>query len=141
MTAVAPEYGMRALLSADPTVRAIVGERGYPQRLPLNPTLPAYTYQRISTTRSHIHAGPATNASARIQLTLWGRSERETRALADATAAVLDGYTGTVLLEDDEGQAVVIGSLLLANEVANFEPRTELHQISQDYLAWHVIGG
>lgn len=119
----------------DAAVAGIIGNgdspesyRIYPLRLPQGYTLPAISFQRISTDREHvIDDGPIGWAWARFQLDMWAETYAEVRQLAEAVRQALDGYN------DEMGDVTVAGAFA-EGERDLYEEQTEIYRVTQDYL-------
>ena len=104
------KVGLRTILINDTAVAAIVAARISPTHLKQSETIPAITYQRVSTGREYlIHEGPIGQVSSRIQYACWAETDTEAEALADAVRLALDGYSGlsgsmTIESVNSEGQ-------------------------------------
>lgn len=89
------------MLTHDSGVVAINGARVYPMRLPIDPTFPAITYQRITGDRVRSHSGPSGLASPLFQINCWGGPTSVASAylaakrLARAVRIALDGFKGS----------------------------------------------
>lgn len=81
---------IRELLLADAPLSALVLERIYPLRMPMNTILPALTIHKISDARNHItgHGYP------RYQISCWGATFAEVHTVADAVIECLHRYKG-----------------------------------------------
>lgn len=127
-------------LTANAGVAALVGPRVYPVRLPTNVTLPAVSYQRISSTRLHSHQGASGLAHPRLQVDCWGRSYSSARGVATAVRKALDGYRGAF---GGGGNQVPIGGVFLDNEmdvpeeIDEDEDDVPLYHIALDFMIWH----
>ena len=90
------ETALRAILTGDAPVAALVAARVYPVYLPQAPTYPAVTYQLI-TGQSHYALGaPSHLAELRVQLDCWAGSYAEVQTLRSAVITALGGYRGTI---------------------------------------------
>lgn len=76
-------------------------DRILPLALERHPTLPAITYQRISTPRDLAHNGSQGYADYRVQMTCWAHRTpdmsgyRLAKDLAEEVRVALDGWRGT----------------------------------------------
>lgn len=77
-------------------VVAIASTRGYPLMVPLDTTLPAWAYQRISGIPDQTHEGPSGLVFGRFQITCLGDRYTQAVSLENAIRACLDGFTGTM---------------------------------------------
>ena len=121
------EAGLQAKVANDPTVSGLCGTRVYPVKLPDSPTLPAVTYQGISTNPDSTMDGPSGFVEVRLQFDCWGETYGDAKTLQDAVRLALDGYTG--LLSD--GTAVFNVMLDTASDL--YEPDSRLYRASTDY--------
>jgi hypothetical protein len=116
------ESSLRAVLLASPAVAALVGTRVYPMTLPQAPTLPAVTFQRISTVPDHLLDAESWRVPCRVSLSLWASSFDGMRALADAVTTALRGYSGNGLR-----------LVRLLNMTDDYEPETKLFRVIADF--------
>lgn len=89
------EQALYARLAAVAGVTALVSTRIYPVKLPQNATLPAVTYQRVSTSRAGAMGADPGVAWARIQVTSWATSYSGLKSLSEAVRAALQRYSGS----------------------------------------------
>ncbi len=123
------------LLGNDATVAGLVGNddspetyRIYPLRLPQGYTLPAVSFQRVSTNRDHvIDDGPIGWAWARFQFDLWSETYTDVRDLSNAVRQALDGYNGTL-------GTITVPGIFIESERDLFDETTEFYRVTQDYL-------
>lgn len=131
------EEAVRAVLLADPTVAALVGDRVYPMHLPQTCVLPAIVYQRISTVGSIDLGGDTGLSRIRLQVTHWAEGFDAARALARATvgdpesveAGALTGYSG----DTGAGELQLVRLENLADvEDADWKPGTRINGVRTD---------
>jgi hypothetical protein len=99
--------------------------RVYPVILPDDPTLPAISYQRISTTRQYSTTGPVALNRVRVQFDCWARSYPEVKQLQVALLAALENrsaYAGTA-----------IDSVSLITSADGFEQSARLYRVTSDF--------
>lgn len=84
------------LLKNDATVAALVGTRIYSMYLPEGESLPAITFQQISGVPNYSCDGAVGQRESRYQITGWGVTAVQARALAAAIDAAVSAYGGTV---------------------------------------------
>lgn len=89
------EEGLYTKLSGTAGITALVGSRIYSTRLPQGATLPAITFQRISTTRDIHHGGPVQGAEAFFQISCWAATPKAGKEIAAAVRAAVHGVHGT----------------------------------------------
>jgi len=126
------ETGIVATLAAAATTAA---SRIHPKVLPQGVTLPAITYQRLSTPRVNSHDGPSGLAFPRFQINTWAETYAAAKTLADEIRAALDGTTGV-------WDSVVVQRCELEDEgdlqpVAIEGVSRRRHGIRQDYVIAH----
>ena len=91
---MAIEQSIRKILADDSTVAGLVSSRIYPQVIPQGASMPAITYQQVSCNREFNHDGPADFADFRFQINCWSNTYTQSRSLADAVRAALNGASG-----------------------------------------------
>lgn len=116
---------LRNALVLDATVAASVGTRVYPGRLPQGATMPAITYNRISTVRDASHSG-AGLAWARFQLDCWAETYGAADTLATAVIALFHAKRGRMA-----GQATLVD-----NDVDDKDPDANLYRRIVDVLIY-----
>lgn len=100
------ENAIVAIAKASPDIAALLGanaSRFYPDAIPIEPTLPAAAYQRVTTVRRSRKLRvdrPASGVASQlvttlVQMTLFARSPSERAALGDAFIRAFVGVVGT----------------------------------------------
>lgn len=112
------ETSLYSTLTGNSGVSALIATRLYPLVLPQKPTLPAATYQRISTRPVSTRSGNGLDF-VRMQIDCYGATYANAKALA---AAVVAALTNT-------GQ--------LQQMMDGFDDTPEIYRVSVDFL----IGG
>jgi hypothetical protein len=126
---VAFEDGLFTYLSTYPGLAALIGTRLYPLLLPQDPTLPAVTYQRISTPmmlafeRSFL-------PHPRFQFDCWAASFPAARAVAEQVKLALDVYRGAMGAE-------TIQASILDTDRDTYEPQAKIFHSIVDAIIWH----
>jgi len=123
------ETEVRARLVADATVSGLIGTRAYALVLPQGVTYPALTYSKISGVRLHNLDGAAGRAFPRISISMWSGSYVECQSLAAAVRHSLDGFNGTL--------ATIKCTILIDNEIDDYDGTVEKYRILQDYRVSH----
>jgi len=118
------EADLFADLCADPALAALIGTRVYHGPLVQGATLPAVTYQRISTAPDYSHDGGSGLAQVRIQCNCWASTAVGAIALAAALRAVVEGRT-------------LLGVCFVENELDDYEPDTCHWRRIVDLMIWH----
>jgi hypothetical protein len=124
------EEGIVTFLKSDAPLTAVIGSRVYPMRLPQGETLPAVTYQRISSPPRSSHDGASTLKNPRFQFKSWGETYADARTVADLLKAALDGYVGLM-------GTVAVQNTIIMNDLDYNDPQTETYQGVVDAIIWH----
>lgn len=111
-------------LAADAGVSALVGTRIYPRRLPQSPTVPAITYQRIS---SGPQLGTTSLRRSRYQLNCWDLTPDGVQALADVVKGALEEHSDT-----DQTPGIKMAEII--NEIDTTDDETELERVIVDVM-------
>lgn len=85
-----------SLLSADPGVAALVGDRIFPERLPQGQALPAITYAVIDDRERVNLSGPRGHTTTRVQVDALAATGKLATATDKAVRDALHGFAGTV---------------------------------------------
>lgn len=129
------DEGLYTYLSTFAGLTALVSTRVYAYKIPQGATLPAVTFQRISTARSLTHDTSGAGgdlSSPRFQFDAWATTYSSAKAIANQLRAALNGKKGTI------ATGVSINAALVEDERPSYEPETNIYQISCDYFIWHV---
>ena len=113
------ESSVYAALSGAGAVTAIAGQRVYVGHVKQAESLPALTYERVSTTPNPTLGANNPTTSARCQVDAWAETYAEARALADAARV-----------------AVLTLTAVWLNEMYQYEPDVGVHHISIDFSVW-----
>jgi hypothetical protein len=92
---VTPEQAVFEHLAGDSAVRALAGDRLYPERLPQKATFPALTYTRISNLTSLTQDGPTGSERPRVEIDAWAETYGAAVTLAEAVKSALHGRAWT----------------------------------------------
>lgn len=130
------EEGLAYFLKNTAGITALVSTRIFPNKLPQTTTLPAITFQRISTPRVHTHdtSGAGGTAHPRIQIDVWGETYESCKDVTDAIRTALNGYKGTMGAVDP----VTVQGALIDEERYDNSPDTGMQRIMSDYIVWHL---
>jgi len=88
------EEGLYTFLTGTTAIFALVGTRIYPLLIPLDATLPAVAYQRISGPFEAAHDGPTGLVRARMQIMCVGETYAAARGVTMAIVTAMLGYRG-----------------------------------------------
>lgn len=96
MSLKSPEAVLRAALTNNATVAALLGTKVYPVVAPAEATYPFVTWRRIQVLRQQTLANPMGVPKVTVEFSIYGATYDQARQVADAMRQVLDGYRGTV---------------------------------------------
>ena len=135
MTIISIEEGIFSRLSTYTSLATLISTRVYPLKLPQTVTLPAITYQRISTPRELTHDQQAGGlAMPRFQFTCWGTTFSSVKGVVKELRNCLNGFSGTF---GSGASTVSVGGVLSANEIDSFDPESGLYWTAVDYFIHH----
>lgn len=83
------EEAVNQILRSSQTITEICAQRGYPDALPQGATLPAYTYEEISSDSEHDLQAASGFAHTRIQISCYGNKRHDANRLRSAIRTVL----------------------------------------------------
>lgn len=127
------EEAVKARLAAVAGVTALISTRVYPVKLPQSATLPAVTYQRVSTIRENAMGADPGVARTRLQVTSAATSYSALKGVTEAVRAALQRYSGTI-------GGVVVLDVFLDNETDLFgeeENDAGVYLTAQDFIVIH----
>jgi len=107
------------------TLKALVGNRFYPDVAPLGVAKPYGTYQQVGGEAPTLLAGVPSKRNARMQITFWSLTRAEANSLAVLAEAALETATSSTF------QAKPLGAF-----VADHEEETKLFGARQDFSIW-----
>lgn len=126
------EAAIRAHLIADAGLSALIGARVYPVQLPQRPTLPAITYQDISTLPTQHRDNPyPKHRRSRYQFDCWAGDYDTTLAVRVALEAAMGD-----IAQVSEPR---IDVALLQNGQGNVVPAAGRWRATLDYFIWHEV--
>lgn len=115
----------------DLTVEGL-GIEVFPLELPPSVTLPACTYQRISTVREYTHNGDALLERLRYQFDVYTETYQEAREYSDALRDTWSGYSGQVYESPD----IFISAAFILGDRDLYEPEPACYHVSTDVSMW-----
>lgn len=117
---------IREKLLADAAVKALVGDRIFPQVAKQETARPYITYAVVSDVPEATQDGAPADLlrSARLQLDMWSATYGQAHQLARAVDNVVGALAGTDL------------SATLESAMDLYEDETQLHRVSADYIVW-----
>jgi hypothetical protein len=110
-------------------ISSLVGTRAHPIFLPQSPTLPAISYQRISSTGQN---GTSERKQSRWQINCWASTHVGVTALAAAVKAGLEEY-------HDADQTPAIDYVRVVGELDDFDDTVKTYRIIIDVML-HTTG-
>ena len=134
MSLKSPEAVLRTALVGATAVTTLVGSRIYPVLAPASAALPFVTWRRSGIQREQTLGGPMGMPRVTVEYSIYGTTYEQTREVADAMRAVLDGYGGTAdnttvkqtSLEDESDDFVQLAG-------ADLPP---VYQVTQRFDVW-----
>ena len=124
------EAGLISLLVANNGVHALVGGRIYPLLLPETPTLPAVTYQVISTVPVYSLDGAAGAQKVRIEFNAWANTYGECKQVSAAIRTTLESYRGALT------DSTFVATVAVVNSTDYYDDTARLYRVQTDYSFW-----
>lgn len=120
---VDPMELVHVAVSGAPGVSALVGDRVYPYRIPLDPVWPLVTFFIVSGVRTVTLGGLDGVGNFQFQVDSWSAANgKESRDIADAVRAAMDEAPLLNIAAVDERQA--------------YEQTGKRYRTSQDFSCW-----
>jgi hypothetical protein len=129
-----------AFLTADSAIAAAVPAGGgkyhvYPNKLPQGEKpAKSIVYQEISQLGDHHNEGPSGLTRSRIQVTGWGKTPADARAIGLLVKARLDGYRGTM---GSGGDAISIQGIFFQDSRDLYDDAVKLDGKQMDFFIWY----
>lgn len=120
------EEAVRSVLLGAPSVSALAGNRVAFVLAKQGTALPFIVLATISDAAEHDQDGPVDVSSARIQVDAYGLTYGDAKRLGRAVRAVLDGYSGGILL------GVFLAGTRDGSDT--LQDGTTVYRVSADYL-------
>lgn len=120
---------LAAKLTGTAALALLVGTRVGPPPVRQADTMPAITYRRDG---GGPLLGMTTNTGLAMpvyELSCWGRTKTEAKAVAEAVDAALSRW-------EDPASSPVVLDALLQDEADEYDPDTELHAVVQSWEIW-----
>jgi hypothetical protein len=93
-------------------------------------TVPYLTWQQISGPREHAMVQDPGLAHPRYQFSVWADSYKSAKTVGAQVIDCFQDWTGTV-------GGVVIQRAFFEGDRDSYDPDTETHQVSADFIIWH----
>lgn len=128
------ETAVTAHLLAQPGLTALIGNRLYPMVIPQTATLPAVTYQRISSVRHSAMVADTGVATVRLSFNCWAAAYPQAKAVAKELRAALQRCADTI----GSGANTVSGvASFVVAEYDDYEPDTGRYRVMLDFEISH----
>jgi hypothetical protein len=128
--------GVNAKLLSTAAIKALVADRGYPDVLPQDVMLPAYTFTLISDVPSHHLGGISGLSEARVQVDCYAATRTIANQLAEAVRIAIDGQRGT--FGSEAVRTCHLESVFSSAEQPVDASDKWRYVTTQDYLVWYV---
>lgn len=107
-------------LSKNPEIKAMVGGRIYPLKLPQTPAYPAITYFQVSDPGINTKQGRY-GGKPRVQISCWAKKYTEAKILAQKVIEAMSKYTK---------------ENINVNEFDTYEDEADIYQVPLDFIIW-----
>lgn len=118
-------------LLADVTLNGLIGGKLFVMRIPQSETLPAITYQDISTVTTQAHGEASALPRIRFQFTIHAGSVSAATAICQALKNRLDGYRGAM---GTGAYQTEVDAVLFKNQITDDDTETGIIRRLQDYV-------
>lgn len=137
MTLIDPRPAIQDILTDDPAVAALIGNRVYPVILPQKPVIPAVTYSEISSIGDMHMRGPSGLMQSRFQFSVWGSTTSSVSQVASAVKSALNGFSGDKAYGSSSPQEVVtFRGVMFQNANDLYDSTAMLHYRTMDFTFW-----
>ena len=121
-----PEMVLHNAITSDASITSHVGYRVYPHLAPAVDDLPFVSWRRVAIRREQTLAFPMGVPTVQLEYLIFAESYLESRQIADAMRAVLDGFTGSfdnttvrhTMLDSEEDQVISLDGSEVPNAYA-----------------------
>jgi hypothetical protein len=120
------ETRIYSLLSSDVTIKQRVNTRIYPVVMPQDVTLPAISYQRISSDPANTLSGFSGLKQSSVAINAWARTYDEAKQIAAEIHAAMEKATAF--------------KCVLINDMDGYDQDINLYVVSHDYSCWNQEG-
>lgn len=120
-------------LKADSGLNSLIAGRIYPLRLPDPHTLPAMTYQRISTVGRVAHDGALPDVESRFQFDIWSNRYGDGRSVFVALTNALLGFNAHM-------GDIQVSIPSQPRALDDYETETGLYRVMTEFMIWHTEG-
>jgi hypothetical protein len=120
---------LRAMILADPAVKALVVDRVHPVILPQPVDLPAVVLNVVSVVPVMSHAGPSGLMKVRVQVDCYGKTYLDAAKVAQALRTLLSGFRGFA-------RGSNVPAVFLEAERDLYDSDLVLYRRSQDFIVW-----
>lgn len=121
------EKDLRTYMLSRAAINTLIGTRMYAIKLKQNPTLPAVTYNRISSVRRRSHSGDSNLTRPRIQYSSFAETYEDAVEVADAIEAEMKSFSGTA-------ESSNIYAAIVENRIDLLDPESKYYMIAIDLM-------
>jgi hypothetical protein len=122
------EAGLYQLITSSPAFSSVASNRLHAVLLPTDSTLPAATYQRISTKALYTLDGRVNLTQARFQFDTWAGTYADAKNLMAAINTAIDNYSGDL----PDGTHVFGVQLYSCSD--RYEQEARIYRVTADYM-------
>ena len=127
------EEALVAYLKSCSGLSSLISSRIYPLTVPQDSTLPAASYQVISTDREPAFVQDTESASKMVQISSWATTLKKAKETAEQVRLALQNYSG--MMGGDNG--VQVEAVLIENELDNYDEPSKSYVVHQEYQIWY----
>jgi len=125
------EQAVDSILNGSAAVTALVGSRIYAGKAAQNATDPCIVYSRISSERDHAMSADTGLASARMQISCFGRHYSEAMDVAEAVRGALQDYSGAA------GSVTIQRSFVANERFLGYDESSRTYHVAIEFEIWH----
>lgn len=122
----------RTFLISDTALGGLIGSRVHPLMLPQAPTVPALTYQTVSTLPMHTLQQASALQRIRMQIDVWAKTYLDVETVATALNTCLDGFRGVM----GGSPGLHVQGAFRAMERDWYDEAPQLYRRTIDYFLW-----
>lgn len=121
------EKDLRTYMLSRAAINTLIDTRMYAIKLRQNPTLPAVTYNRISSVRRRSHSGDSNLTRPRIQYSSFAETYEAAVEVADAIEDEMKSFSGTA------GSSNIYAAIV-ENRIDLLDPESKYYMIAIDLM-------
>jgi hypothetical protein len=123
-------------LAQDSGVTDLVSNRVYPLTIPIDASLPAVAYQKITDLDQLAHDGPTGSKMARIQITITADTYNEIKDIEAAIVAALSGYNVAAMADE----SYKINVIIIENVRDGYNQTVKTKTVRMDTVSYYETG-